>query len=109
MALPWRLRRWALYGGSAAFVVLLIALWFIWRLFFSTPPSCFDGKQNGGETGIDCGGPCALLCASQAYAPIVLWARAFPTSQQRHPAGVYVENNNAGAGARQVHYSFQLF
>ena len=27
----------------------------------STPPiaTCFDGVQNQGETGIDCGGPCA--------------------------------------------------
>jgi hypothetical protein len=97
------------YAGSAILVAVLIGLWIIWKLFFSTPPSCFDGKQNGGETGIDCGGPCALLCASQAYAPIVLWARAFPTSQQMYTAAAYVENNNAGAGAHQVHYSFQLF
>jgi cytolysin (calcineurin-like family phosphatase) len=25
----------------------------------SPPPSCTDGTQNGGETGVDCGGPCA--------------------------------------------------
>lgn len=25
----------------------------------NVPESCFDDRQNGGETGIDCGGPCA--------------------------------------------------
>lgn len=27
-------------------------------------PTCFDGKQNGGETGIDCGGVCDSICPS---------------------------------------------
>lgn len=27
------------------------------------PPSCSDGLQNGAETGVDCGGTCANLCA----------------------------------------------
>lgn len=26
-------------------------------------PTCYDGKQNQGETGIDCGGPCASCLA----------------------------------------------
>lgn len=26
-------------------------------------PTCFDGIMNGGETGIDCGGPCITLCS----------------------------------------------
>ena len=25
-------------------------------------PSCNDGKQNGNETGVDCGGPCLFKC-----------------------------------------------
>jgi hypothetical protein len=27
-------------------------------------PTCEDGIQNGGETGVDCGGPCANVCPS---------------------------------------------
>ena len=27
-------------------------------------PSCMDGIQNQGEGGVDCGGPCAMLCSS---------------------------------------------
>jgi hypothetical protein len=28
------------------------------------PPTCSDGTQNQGETGIDCGGPCAPCCTA---------------------------------------------
>jgi hypothetical protein len=29
-----------------------------------TAPTCSDGVQNGGETGVDCGGPCAASCCA---------------------------------------------
>jgi hypothetical protein len=109
MVIPWRFRRRVLYVGSFALLAVLVGAWFVWKIFFSTPPSCFDGKQNGGETGLDCGGPCALLCANQVNQPVVLWALAFPTGPSTYTAAAYIQNNNNGAGARQVHYSFQLF
>jgi len=31
----------------------------------TTPPTCRDGKQNQGETGVDCGGPCPV-CKSNS-------------------------------------------
>ena len=109
MALPWRFRRRILYAGSAAIVVFLVGAWVVWDVFFSTPASCFDGKQNGAEVGLDCGGPCALLCAAQVRTPVVLWQRAFPTSASSYTAAAERQNNNVGAGARAGHYSFQLF
>ncbi len=30
----------------------------------SLPSSCFDGLQNQGESGLDCGGPCSRVCPS---------------------------------------------
>jgi hypothetical protein len=30
---------------------------------YSSTPTCFDGIQNQGETGIDCGGPCPACCS----------------------------------------------
>ena len=33
-------------------------------------PSCDDGIRNGGETGIDCGGPCAACTAVPSCGPI---------------------------------------
>lgn len=31
-----------------------------------TCPTCFDGVQNGLETGVDCGGPCPSICMPDA-------------------------------------------
>jgi PKD repeat protein len=36
---------------------------FIFNYTFIQPPSCSDALQNGGETGIDCGGPCSSCVA----------------------------------------------
>lgn len=33
-------------------------------------PTCTDGIQNGGETGLDCGGSCAAKCVEALYAPL---------------------------------------
>jgi hypothetical protein len=32
-------------------------------------PTCSDGQMNGGETGVDCGGPCAALAVPQTCPP----------------------------------------
>ncbi len=36
------------------------AVFFIYKIFWGA--SCTDGKKNGGEEGIDCGGPCPRPC-----------------------------------------------
>lgn len=108
MTLTWSGRRKALYT-SVGGVLALMLLIFIYQALFSAPPVCNDGVQNGDEHGVDCGGSCALLCASESRAPVVSWARAFETAPQTYTAAAYIQNNNAGAGARKVSYIFQLF
>jgi hypothetical protein len=108
MALSWGGRRKALYTSVAGIIGLMLVI-FLYQAFFTAPPLCTDGKQNGTEHGVDCGGPCALLCGAEARAPVVLWARAFEAASQTYTAAAYVQNNNPGAGARAVRYTFQLF
>jgi len=108
MALTWSGRRKALYT-SVIGVISFMALIFVYQILFTAAPLCTDGKQNGNEHGIDCGGSCALLCAGEARAPVVVWSRAFETAPQTYTAAAYIQNNNPGAGARRVGYSFQLF
>lgn len=108
MALTWSGRRKALYtsvAGVIGFMVLIV----VYQTLFSAPALCTDGKQNGLESGVDCGGQCALLCQGEARAPVVLWARAFESAPQTYTAAAYIQNNNLGAGARRVGYTFQLF
>lgn len=49
------------YGLFYLFVFILIVapLYFF---VFKPKPTCFDGKQNQKEEGVDCGGPCARFC-----------------------------------------------
>lgn len=108
MASAWSRQRKTLYGGVAGTLVLVVLVW-VFLTFFTTAPTCFDGTQNGSERGVDCGGGCALVCRSDAKAPVVLWSRVFQTSPGYYTAAAYVQNNNPGAGAKQVSYSFQLF
>jgi hypothetical protein len=108
MALGWGARRKTLYTAVAG-VLALVALVFLYTTFFTAAPTCFDRVQNGAETGIDCGGGCALVCANQAQPPKLLWSRVFATSPTTYTAAAYIENDNPGAGARAVGYSFQLF
>ncbi|HWB34060.1 MAG TPA: hypothetical protein VG753_01950 [Candidatus Paceibacterota bacterium] len=109
MALKWSARRQLLYYG-VAFVVLAIVLIAVWETFFTHTPNCFDGVMNGTELGVDCGGACALVCPDDVKPAQVLWARSFSlASSSTYTAAAYIENNNTGAGAKAVHYAFQLF
>lgn len=90
-------------------VLALAGLVGIYTVFFTTTPHCFDGKFNGNERGVDCGGSCALVCWSDSRSPVVLWSRAFQVAPNTYTAAAYVQNPNPGAAAYDVAYSFQLF
>lgn len=109
MALSWSSRRKILYSGVTIFFLLAVAV-YIRIAFFSAVPTCFDGRLNGNEESVDCGGSCSLVCAAATRAPRVLWARAFENGNPGTYAAVaYIENTNQNAGARSVHYTFDLY
>ena len=95
------------YGVALA--LLLVALYAVWASFFNAAPTCSDGKQNGTELGIDCGGSCSLVCLDTAHDPTVLWSRAFQTGENSYTAAAYIRSNNIGPGAKKVGYAFYLF
>jgi len=77
--------------------------------YFNTPPSCFDGKQNGDERGVDCGGSCARVCPFDVDEPRALWARSFEIVQGQYNAVAYIENTNQYVGAPELSYTFKLY
>src|SRR4051812_16297533 len=88
-----------------AFLLIVIALpsyYFIYQ-----PPSCSDGKQNQSEQGVDCGGPCTVLCPALALDPVVYWARFFPSTPGNYSVASYIENPNLGSYALNVPYTFR--
>lgn len=90
-----------------AFVLFLIALPTF--LVVYEAPTCVDGKQNQGEFGVDCGGPCALLCEAEALQPIVRWQRVFPVTSGVFNAVAYIENPNLDSTAKDVPYRFRIY
>ncbi|KKS12076.1 MAG: Glucose/sorbosone dehydrogenase [Parcubacteria group bacterium GW2011_GWB1_41_5] len=75
---------------------------------FSKEPTCFDGKQNGSETGIDCGGLCVNACLAQVDKVSILWARAFRVVPGRYNAIAYLENHNKNTAIDKINYRFRF-
>ncbi len=81
-------------------------------LFFNRQPTCFDGKQNGTETGIDCGGACAQVraCTQDVLPqPIVMWSRPFSVARGLHNLVAYVQNPNVNYTAEPIEYLFRVY
>ncbi|MDR3548069.1 MAG: FxLYD domain-containing protein [Candidatus Pacebacteria bacterium] len=91
----------------AAVAVALVAIVLIATLYKT--PSCADGKQNQGEQGIDCGGPCPYACSAYETPPSVRFARAVSPQQGRTDVIAYIDNANADAELQAASYSIQLY
>lgn len=108
MALTWAdKRRFYIIGGAALIGCALLAIFVISVLYEA--PSCMDQKQNQDETGIDCGGSCAYLCAFEAQEPRVTFARALTNGSGRTDVIAYIENRNQSAEAKGARYQVEVF
>ena len=106
--MSWAQRRKLIYiSGIIAVFLLVVVLPTV--IHFYKSPTCFDGIQNQGELGGDCGGPCNLLCSAQ-YAPLnVLWSRFSKVDDGVYNVLAYIENPNIDAGANNLNYVFRLY
>ena len=105
---PWAYWRRVQYGAGVGVVFLLLVILLYFKFFYATP-TCFDGRQNGGESGIDCGGACTRICALGVIPPVVQWAQAFRVTEGQYNAVAYVENRNKGVGTSALSYTFTLY
>jgi len=104
----WSQRRKLLYGGTTA-VILATAIFLPVFFYFHKTPTCFDGRKNGNETGIDCGGSCTRLCPSAFLAPSVAWTRLERVAPDLYNVATYIVNPNPNAGARAVPYHVIIY
>jgi len=82
----------------------------IYFVFLKAPETCFDGKQNQNEQGIDCGGVCALVCRE------IVVGKEFQVTEIAFVSGgqdVYdvlgmVYNPSDDIGASSFRYLFEL-
>lgn len=104
----WSTRRKLIYIFGAILVVFFALALPVWVVTYKAP-SCSDGKQNQNELGVDCGGPCALLCKAHALDPIVYWQRAFKVQDGVYNALAYIENPNLDSGVDRITYRFKFY
>lgn len=105
--MTWALKRQIFY------ITILILFFFVFGFLIIYPklnktPSCTDGKQNGTELGIDCGGSCLNACIAQVEDMSVLWARAFRVIPGRYNAVAYVVNHNKTEALQKINYRFRF-
>jgi hypothetical protein len=105
--LSWAQKQRLIFVAVPLAVFLLIAGVFV---FVSRNRSdCQNGRQDGNEQGVDCGGSCRLLCPGFASEPLIHFARAVPVGEALWGAVVLAENRNQNAGARRAPYVFKLY
>lgn len=104
--LPWRQKKQLFYFLIFTSIILAVIGGIVW--YFWPEPTCFDGKQNGKEEGIDCGGPCTP-CLGEVKDLSILWARPFKSKQGVYDVAALVENSNLFGGIPSIGYTFKLY
>lgn len=105
--LEWSVKRKLIYL-SGLFLFLFVVIFSIYFIFSYQKPTCFDGRQNRGEIGIDCGGPCSRLCSFEVKNPIIHWSRSFEVSPGIYSSVAFIENPNINASAESASYVFKI-
>lgn len=100
-------RRFLILLTIGAIVVAFLSIVLISSIYKT--PSCSDSVQNQEENGIDCGGPCEYLCASEVQPPIILFTKVIDNGEGRIDVIAMVENKNVGAAAKNIPYSITLY
>ena len=103
---------WA-FKRQIFYVVVLFLIVSIFGFLIILPslnkaPTCADNIKNGNETGVDCGGSCALACIVQVDQVSILWARAFKIVPGRYNAVAYLENHNRNIAVNKINYRFRF-
>lgn len=88
----WNTRKNLMHRSALAILFLFLLLPV--AAFFLKTPACTDGKKNGDEKGIDCGGICARACSFETTPPVVEWVRPFSVTKNVWSAAAFVRNPN---------------
>src|SRR3989344_8040872 len=101
-------RKRMIFGLVFLFLILVIGLPLF--LLIYQKPTCSDGKQNGDETGVDCGGSCSRLCAVESL-PLVVKGdpRILKVATSTYEGVALINNLNSNVEVASAHYKFKLF
>jgi hypothetical protein len=105
----WSRRRKRIILSLIIFVLVFLIGVPLFLLFYRAP-TCFDGKQNGNEIGVDCGGSCQLLCTAESL-PLILKGdpRILKVKDNTFELVVLIENSNINGEIYRAGYIFKLY
>mgnify|MGYP001285568579 FL=1 len=105
--MDWARKRQLFVIGIIAFVVLTLGGFFVFILTIN-PATCFDGEQNGAESGIDCGGGCELVCENEAR-PLTVSFAQYVLTDGRPDVIAHITNPNTHADAISAEYLVEVY
>jgi hypothetical protein len=91
-ASKWGVRRKATLLGIFVAIALVVIGILLVPLLMPPEPTCSDGKENGDENGIDCGGVCQKICLVDVSQPQNLWTNSFTLGTDAYAAVAYFRN-----------------
>lgn len=98
-----------IYGG-AYFLILVSIFGGIYFTFLRPEASCTNGRKDGNEEGIDCGGACETVCLPRNLRPLLVEdAEVFHPAPDAVSAFAKVRNPNTALAARSFSYRFEFF
>lgn len=71
-------------------------------------PTCFDGKQNQGEEGIDCGAVCGVLCDPETQPLKIISSQIIQTQYQEYDFIAFIQNPNTAYGVSELSYEIRF-
>lgn len=106
--------RWSSRRKFLVSIIILLAV----GLFVGIPvylstrdvPNCSNGKLDGDETGIDCGGSCQLLCTPEILPVITRGdARLLKIATSTYETAILVVNPNLNGRVVRAPYTFSIY
>ncbi len=104
----WASRRQFIIVSIVVGVIVAVVAVTLVSVFYKAP-SCTDTKQNQGETGVDCGGPCSHLCTVAVAPPSVRFVRQLTPIQGRTDVIAYIDNTNTSAAMKGARFTVTLY
>ena len=106
--MDWRLRKQIISGLVIFLIFFLISYLIFLTIRGPVAASCFDGKKNQGEEGIDCGGPCPP-CEIKYAEPLKIYPTKYLVYSNSIDIIGLLENPNKNLALKKIKYYFEIY
>jgi hypothetical protein len=106
--MDWRLRKQIIFGLVIFLIFFLISYLIFLKIRGPVAASCFDGKKNQGEEGVDCGGPCPP-CELKYAEPLKIYPTKYLVYSNSIDIIGILENPNKNLALKKIKYYFEIY